>query len=224
MKHRALIKAGALALALLLAASQASATPWCSRGRESKPDHPCEDDDEAIDAAVTKFEPQWETVSGVVDVTGAQSTRGDYLEIRVAVDPPSLIPAVKAVLPTEADGFPVEVVRQDKIYSPSGSVWFGPGAESISLKPGVFDFGEASTEDEGSDSSSDPLTDAMLDDETNAWLDLPGVMNIEPAQCGNVACDPPKIAVSVQPSMMASVRKQIPSAKFGVPIELEPSR
>ena len=156
-----------------------------------------------------------------MDVTGAQSDRGDYLEIRIAVDPPSLIPAVKAVLPTEADGFPVEVVRQDEMYSMRGGIWLKPGTFSLGRSA---NYGDSSTANSDGDSSSDPLTDAMLDDETNAWLDLPGVVNIEPPQCGNVACDPPKIAVSVQPSMKAAVRKQIPSTKFGVPIVVMPSR
>lgn len=49
---------GAVALAVLLIASQSSATPWCGEGPHSKPDHPCDDDNDAVDAAAVKFEAQ----------------------------------------------------------------------------------------------------------------------------------------------------------------------
>lgn len=221
MKHRTLI--GAITLALLLAASQSGASSWCAYGPDSKPDHPCEDDDDAVEAAAAKYRAQWMALSGVVSVDAEHSERGDYMALRVTVDPSSLIPAIKASLPTETDGFAVEV---------------GPIATGLFLVPGVFDLGKSAppsalegSDDEtarppsaATDDDTDPFTDAMMDDETQEWMDLPGVEGIHAAQCGEHDCSPPEIAVEVQPSMIDSVRKQIPESKFGVAITIVPSR
>jgi len=222
MKHRAVIVA--VTVAMLFVASQSSATPWCAKDPHSKPDHPCDDDNDAVDAAATKFETQWKGVTGIIGVAGGQSTRGDYMEIEVTVEPPSLIPAIKAMLPTQTDGFPVNVVPIE-----SGGVLLLPGIFILPdecTPPSKGDNSEADTVEPPStddDSQSDPFTEA-LEEGMDVWMDLPGVETVETARCGNCDCDPPAIEVTVQPSMMASIRKQIPKSKFGVPIMLKPSR
>ena len=244
MKHRAMI--AVIAVALLFAPSQSGATSWCGRGRDSKPDHPCEDDDDAVAAAAAKYEAQWEALSGVQWVQGEQSNRGDYMALKVTVEPRSLIPAIRAALPTEADGFPVEVVPMQTGISLAPGIYLVPGvfdtgpvqrsdnddSESAASEPlaastnndSESDSTEPPTASADDDSASDPFTDAMDDEGTQAWMELPGVETLGTAQCGQRDCDPPKIAVGVQPSMLESVRKLIPASKFGVPIVLVPSR
>jgi hypothetical protein len=224
MKHTMTIVVVAIAT-LLLAAKDASATLWCGKGPTAKLDYPCEDYSDAVDAAAAKYQTQWMTLSGVAGVSGVLNDRGGYMEIDVIVDPPSLIPGIRAVLPTEADGFPVRVISQphgvflmggaDQNECPPSSGANNSAADDALADPGTDD-------DDGS--KLDPLSEALLDDETQAWTDLPGVAGVSAAQCGRCDCDPPKIAVEVQPAMMESVRKQIPSSKFGVPIVLQPFR
>jgi hypothetical protein len=150
MKYR--VMAGAFALAWLLTASQAGAAR-CRGGEASTPEHPCEDDSDAAETAAARYETQWKTLSGVMDVSAALSDHIHKMVLEVSVDPPSLIPAIKAVLPTEADGFPVEVVPME-----TGTT------AGIYLVPGVFDTGGADASTENSptpadDQNSDPPSD-----------------------------------------------------------------
>ena len=74
------------------------------------------------------------------------------------------------------------------------------------------------------DTDDDSFTDTASDDETRSWMDLPGVEEIGEGSCGEHECDPRKIEMAVQPSMIDSVRKQIPSSKNGFSVVLVPSR
>ena len=128
------------------------------------------------------------------------------MELEVIVDPPSLAPSVQAVLPTEADGFPVKVIAQPPDFS------YG-NQNSCASK-------SQSSDDD--DAKSDRLSEALSDDETRSWVKLPGVLSVgaELSECG---CDAPKIAVEVQRAMMESVKAQLPSSKFGFQVVVEPA-
>lgn len=203
-----MIQLGMIAIGLLmLAGSPADAELWCLRGPGQQPDHACDGDGAKIDTVAATYQDQWTTqYPGVSRVIGAISDSYDYMELRVLVEPPELAPSIAAVLPTEADGFPVRVIS----YPPQ------PEVESIGGDGGYQSTSSAIQ----SDADHDSLARAMDDDETKAWENLPGVIAIgwkDPES----SSDHPKIVIEVQPSMMESVRKETPTSKLGIPIVVE---
>jgi len=109
-----MIQLGAIAL-LLTIVTPVHAGWWCARGPGQQPDHPCDDDWAPGDAAAAKYRTQWMAqYRGISEVRRGFDDDGDYTELLVTVDPPELASSVEAVLPNEADGFPVRVIpRQD---------------------------------------------------------------------------------------------------------------
>src|SRR5579872_6534279 len=184
MKHALTIGVVTIAM-LFLIAPTASATSWCSKGPDEQPDHPCDDDADAADAAAARFGAQWQSISGVIDVYSAYSDQGDYVELHVIVDPPSLAPSVEAVLPSEAGGFPVKVIAQ----SPEG---FSNGDQNTCA---------SRSQSSNDETQSDRFSQALADDETRSWVKLPGALALgeEFSECGG---DPPKIVVYAQRAMV----------------------
>ena len=151
-----------------------------------------------------KFGAQWQSISGVNRVYAVQSDPGEYMELEVIVDPPSLAPSVEAVLPTEAGGFPVKVIAQPSGYSSNDNQSGGAS--------------DPQTSSDG-DATSSRLDEALADSETRSWLRLPGVLAIG-ALVGGCGF-PPKIAVYAQLAMMDSVKAEVPSNAFGFEVEVE---
>ncbi len=212
---------GISALALLLAVGTCGATEFCGSGPDTKLDHPCEDDFDSAMAAAARYQSQWASISGVAAVTVAQY-EGDRLQLVVYVDPASLVPSIRATLPTEADGFPVQVVR---LVSGSQGVIISPGhiAYAEMSLCHADDSSDPQSDADSSDTNTSQFEEAIRDHETQSWIDLPGVLRLGPLKCGNCDCNPPQIAVTVQSAMMESVQEQIPATQFGVPVVVVPS-
>jgi len=208
-----MIKVGAMAIFLMMAANPAHAGWWCADGPGRQPDHPCDDDSDDANAAAAKFEDQWMAqYPGITDVSSGLSDDGDYLELRVTVDPPELASSIEAVLPSEADGFPVRVLAQPRFDGNSEDY-------SEALNSDVKD--DAKRRDEIDARAKYKLIREVLSDpEAKSWMELPGVVVVDSPRCGSG--NSPTIQVEVQPAMVSDAKAQIPSSLMGVPVEVVP--
>ena len=217
MRHRA--KIGAFAVALLLAVGTCNATEFCGGDPGRIPDRPCEEDLKNAQAVAAKYEWQWKSISGVASISVFHSR--SVTQIVVEVQPSSLGNSVEAVLPSEVEGYPVRISldasNDSEAFSAGGTNLASNHSRYGSISPCKPD-ADGDSETSASEIDTRAYDEVISDPDTESWLDLPGVLSIGPQKCGDCDCVPLQVAVTVQARMLESVRAQLPTTKFGVPI------
>jgi hypothetical protein len=193
-------------------ATSLHAEVWCGRGASPSLNHACVPAAKATISrrAFLDSRDEWMAQKGVWSVESAKSVSGGE-EIWVSVGPDFANPN-RTEIPASESGVPVVIV-------PASTEKLG-----VIIREGTFGptpSGAQKRQPQNSVGAEEAYSD-VVHANSEYWLALPGVIGIGPARCSDDGCDFSSVGVIVQPQLLKSTQKQIPSYINGVPIVLIP--